>query len=175
MTTNHQHRLHPHAVSATGKRLPVDKDEQTSPLSRLIRWKKPGEVVLDAIVRARIFDDLRGELGDLLFRVWCFTRRWRQEEGFASTHVISARHQRQFCRHPHVLASFPLYNSEEVLACWEQIKRKSARKSAAFRAGRYSAAYRLNARAKNPERCSNVVLTDDARPVASWRSREADR
>lgn len=35
--------------------------------------------VLDAIARED-FDDLRGELGDLLFR-WCFTRKWLRKKG----------------------------------------------------------------------------------------------
>ena len=35
--------------------------------------------VLDAIARED-FDDLRGELGDLLF-VWCFTRKWLRKKG----------------------------------------------------------------------------------------------
>ncbi len=43
--------------------------------------------VLDAIARED-FDDLRGELGDLLFR-WCFTRRWRRKKA-ASILMISA-------------------------------------------------------------------------------------
>ena len=43
--------------------------------------------VLDAISRED-FDDLRGELGDLLFR-WCSTRRWRRKRG-ALTLTISA-------------------------------------------------------------------------------------
>lgn len=35
--------------------------------------------VLDAIARED-FDDLRGELGDLLFQ-WCFTRKWLRKKG----------------------------------------------------------------------------------------------
>lgn len=43
--------------------------------------------VLDAIARED-FDDLRGELGDLLFQ-WCFTPRWLRKKD-ASTLMIFA-------------------------------------------------------------------------------------
>ena len=57
--------------------------------------------VLDAIFRED-FDDLRGELGDLLFQV-----------------VFYAQMER---RHPHIFGDATAGTSSEVLARWEQIK-----------------------------------------------------
>ena len=76
--------------------------------------------VLDAISRED-FDDLRGELGDLLFR-WCSTPRWRRKKGALTLMIsapLSATSER---RHPHIFGDATAGNSAEVLARWEQIK-----------------------------------------------------
>jgi ATP diphosphatase len=93
--------------------------------------------VLDAISRED-FDDLRGELGDLLFQV-VFYAQMAQEEG-ALTLTISARHQRQAGApsSPYLRRCYRR-NSSEVLARWEQIKSAERAENPAFRAGRHSA------------------------------------
>ncbi len=45
--------------------------------------------VLDAIARED-FDDLRGELGDLLFR-WCFTHKWLRKKGALTLMIYAPR------------------------------------------------------------------------------------
>jgi len=77
--------------------------------------------VLDAIQRED-FDDLRGELGDLLFQV-VFYAQMAQEQGRFNfddiCHAISDKLER---RHPHIFAEGTAGNSAEVLKNWEAIK-----------------------------------------------------
>lgn len=77
--------------------------------------------VLDAIAR-RDFDDLRSELGDLLFQV-VFYARMAQEQGlFDFTDVCDAISDKLERRHPHIFADASLPDSASVLANWEQTK-----------------------------------------------------
>ncbi|MFC3396540.1 nucleoside triphosphate pyrophosphohydrolase [Brenneria rubrifaciens] len=77
--------------------------------------------VLDAISR-KDFDDLRGELGDLLFQV-VFYARMAQEQGlFDFSDVCNAISDKLERRHPHIFADAELADSEAVLANWEQTK-----------------------------------------------------
>lgn len=76
--------------------------------------------VLDAIARED-FDDLRGELGDLLFRGVLRTNG--PEEGrFDFNDICAAISDKLERRHPHVFADSSAGNSREVLARWEEIK-----------------------------------------------------
>ncbi|MBJ7223652.1 MULTISPECIES: nucleoside triphosphate pyrophosphohydrolase [unclassified Brenneria] len=77
--------------------------------------------VLDAISR-KDFDDLRGELGDLLFQV-VFYAQMAQEQGlFDFSDVCNAISDKLERRHPHIFADAQLADSEAVLANWEQTK-----------------------------------------------------
>lgn len=62
--------------------------------------------VLDAIARED-FDDLRGELGDLLFRVVFYAQMAQEEGRFDFNDICAAISDKLERRHPHVLASFP--------------------------------------------------------------------
>lgn len=77
--------------------------------------------VLDAIARED-FDDLRGELGDLLFQVVFYAQMAQEEGRFDFNDICAAISDKLECRHPHVFADSSAENSSEVLACWEQIK-----------------------------------------------------
>ncbi len=69
-------------------------------------------------MRAKIFDDLRGELGDLLFR-WCSMRRWRRKKGvFDFNDICAAISDKLERRHPHIFGDASAGNSAEVLARW---------------------------------------------------------
>lgn len=76
--------------------------------------------VLDAIARED-FDDLRGELGDLLFQ-WCLRTNGQEEGRFDFNDICAAISDKLERRHPHVFADGSAGNSREVLARWEQIK-----------------------------------------------------
>lgn len=75
--------------------------------------------VLDAISRED-FDDLRGELGDLLFQVVFYAQMADEEGRFNFDDVCNAISDKLERRHPHIFGD--VSGSEEVLANWEQIK-----------------------------------------------------
>ncbi len=77
--------------------------------------------VLDAIARED-FDDLRGELGDLLFQVVFYAQIAQEEGRFDFNDICAAISDKLERRHPHVFADSSAENSSEVLARWEQIK-----------------------------------------------------
>ncbi|MCG8707332.1 nucleoside triphosphate pyrophosphohydrolase [Brenneria sp. 4F2] len=78
--------------------------------------------VLDAISR-KDFDDLRGELGDLLFQV-VFYAQMAQEQGlFDFSDVCNAISDKLERRHPHIFAgATPPADGPAALARWEQSK-----------------------------------------------------
>ena len=77
--------------------------------------------VLDAINRED-FDDLRGELGDLLFQVVFYARMAEEEDRFNFEDICRAISDKLERRHPHIFADGDAATSTEVLAKWEQIK-----------------------------------------------------
>ena len=77
--------------------------------------------MLDAIARED-FDDLRGELGDLLFQVVFYAQMAQEEGRFDFNDICAAISDKLERRHPHVFADSSAENSSEVLARWEQIK-----------------------------------------------------
>ncbi|KNC11923.1 nucleoside triphosphate hydrolase [Klebsiella sp. RIT-PI-d] len=78
--------------------------------------------VLDAISRED-FDDLRGELGDLLFQVVFYAQMAQEEGRFDFNDICAAISDKLERRHPHIFAQATAGSSTDVLARWEQIKR----------------------------------------------------
>lgn len=76
--------------------------------------------VLDAIARED-FDDLRGELGDLLFG-GVYAQMAQEEGRFDFNDICAAISDKLERRHPHVFADVSASTSREVLTRWEQIK-----------------------------------------------------
>ncbi len=77
--------------------------------------------VLDAL-DADDPDELKEELGDLLFQV-VFHAQIAQEKGeFALVDVIDRSHEKMTGRHPHIFGDADLKTSGEVLKSWEDIK-----------------------------------------------------
>lgn len=77
--------------------------------------------VLDAIARED-FDDLRGELGDLLFQVVFYAQMAQEEGRFDFNDICAAISDKLERRHPHIFGDATAGNSSEVLARWEEIK-----------------------------------------------------
>lgn len=100
--------------------------------------------VADAIERGD-FDDLKGELGDLLFQVVYYSQLAREEGRFEFDGVIDGITRKLIRRHPHVFPTGDLYapletprlNDEEVKQRWEEIKAQE-------RAGKASAPEQLS-------------------------------
>ncbi|WP_130831426.1 nucleoside triphosphate pyrophosphohydrolase [[Erwinia] mediterraneensis] len=77
--------------------------------------------VLDAIQRED-FDDLRGELGDLLFQVVFYAQMASEQQRFDFADICNAISDKLERRHPHIFGDVKVANSQEVLQNWEQIK-----------------------------------------------------
>lgn len=77
--------------------------------------------VADAIERSD-FDDLKGELGDLLFQV-VFHARMAEEKGlFGFDDVVEAIVAKMVRRHPHVFGAADPRSANEQTIAWEAIK-----------------------------------------------------
>jgi len=79
--------------------------------------------VAEAIDRQRP-DELREELGDLLFQIVFLARLGKESGEFTIEDVIEGITDKMTRRHPHVFGSARAESSEEVLANWEAIKRE---------------------------------------------------
>jgi len=94
--------------------------------------------VADAIERGD-FDDLKGELGDLLFQVVYYSQLAREEGRFEFAGVIDGITRKLIRRHPHVFPTGDLYapletprlSEEQVKQRWEEIKAEERAEKAA--------------------------------------------
>ncbi|MBJ3813799.1 nucleoside triphosphate pyrophosphohydrolase [Shimwellia pseudoproteus] len=89
--------------------------------------------VLDAIARED-FDDLRGELGDLLFQVVFYARMAEEEGRFNFSDICAAISDKLERRHPHVFGEIEAKNSEQVASRWEKIKTSERAEKAQYSA-----------------------------------------
>ncbi len=78
--------------------------------------------VVDALDREDR-NDLREELGDLLFQIVFLSRLGKEEGRFTASDVIRGISEKMIRRHPHVFGSDRADSSEQVLRRWEEIKR----------------------------------------------------
>jgi MazG family protein len=83
----------------------------------------------DAMEEARLgrFDNLREELGDLLFQITFFARVAKEKGEFTIDDVITQVHEKMVRRHPHVFGNTTAGDSAEVLRNWEAIKAEEKR------------------------------------------------
>lgn len=88
--------------------------------------------VLDAIARED-FDDLRGELGDLLFQVVFYAQMAQEEGRFNFDDICNAISDKLERRHPHIFADAQVSGSAEVLVNWEKSKATSVRRKHSIR------------------------------------------
>ena len=77
--------------------------------------------VADAIQRGDL-EDLRDELGDLLFQVVFHSRMAEEAGAFAFDDVARAINQKMIRRHPHVFGAAEARTSDEQTVAWEVIK-----------------------------------------------------
>ena len=86
----------------------------------------------DAMEEARLgrFDNLREELGDLLFQITFFARVAKEMGAFTIDDVIDQVHEKMVRRHPHVFGDVEAGDSTEVLRNWEAIKAEEKRAKA---------------------------------------------
>ena len=81
-------------------------------------------------------DELKEELGDLLFQVLFLARLSEETEEFGMGDVLKAACEKMVRRHPHVFGDAAVKNAAEVRVNWERIKRelesKDPKRSAFF-------------------------------------------
>ncbi len=90
--------------------------------------------VLEAIDN-RDWDELTGELGDLLLQVLFYAEMAKEEERFAIDDVLDRLSNKLVNRHPHVFGDVEAKTSADVLRNWEAIKAQEKKKRLEERAG----------------------------------------
>jgi MazG family protein len=83
--------------------------------------------VLEAIDN-RDWDELTGELGDLLLQVLFYAEMAKEEERFGIDEVLDTLSNKLVNRHPHVFGDVEAKTSADVLRNWEAIKAEEKRK-----------------------------------------------
>jgi ATP diphosphatase len=87
--------------------------------------------VVDAIEQGD-FDELKKELGDLLFQVIFYSHLGQEKQLFDFDHVVEAICEKLIRRHPHVFGNENLVTDAEIKANWEneKIKERAEKKLA---------------------------------------------
>ena len=83
--------------------------------------------VLEAIDN-RDWDELSGELGDLLLQVLFYAQMAREENTFSIDQVLDRLSQKLVDRHPHVFGDVKAETSSDVLRNWEALKAEEKKK-----------------------------------------------
>ncbi len=79
--------------------------------------------LLEAIETHNV-EQMKAELGDLLFQVVFYAKIAKERGEFTIEDVIAHVHEKMRRRHPHVFGEATARTSEDVLRRWEQIKRQ---------------------------------------------------
>ncbi|MDB9568019.1 nucleoside triphosphate pyrophosphohydrolase [Providencia rettgeri] len=87
--------------------------------------------VLDAIERED-FNDLKGELGDLLFQVVFYAQMANEESLFDFNDICQAVSDKLEHRHPHIFDTNNTLSSSEVIEGWEKRKAKERAEKSQF-------------------------------------------
>jgi nucleoside triphosphate diphosphatase len=83
--------------------------------------------VLEAI-DARDWDELKGELGDLLLQVLFYSEMAQEQGSFSIDQVLDRLCEKLIHRHPHVFGDVKAETSSEVLRNWEALKAEEKKK-----------------------------------------------
>ncbi len=83
--------------------------------------------VLEAIDN-RDWDELRGELGDLLLQVLFYSQMAQEENRFSIDAVLDRLSNKLMDRHPHVFGDVTAETSADVLRNWEALKAEEKKK-----------------------------------------------
>jgi len=99
--------------------------------------------VLEAIDN-RDWDELRGELGDLLLQVLFYSEMAEEEKRFSIDDVLEQLSNKLINRHPHVFGNVNVETSADVLRNWEALKAEEKQK-------RLEAGASISAKKASPE------------------------
>ena len=103
---------------------PWDREQNMEDLGRYIR--EEADEVVDAIANGSA-DDVREELGDLLFNLIHAARIAEEAGDFAIADVVAGARDKIIRRHPHVFGDEQARTKEEVLEHWNRIKAEEKR------------------------------------------------
>lgn len=84
--------------------------------------------LVDAIQNEDL-QEVKEELGDILFHTIFYSRIASETNDFSITDVITDVHEKLVNRHPHIFGDVKVQNEEDVKKNWEQIKLKEGKKS----------------------------------------------
>lgn len=79
--------------------------------------------VADAIERGSL-DDVKHELGDLLFQIIFYSQLAKEQHVFDFNDVVSAINEKLTRRHPHVFGDEKINDAKEQTKAWEAIKKQ---------------------------------------------------
>jgi len=74
-------------------------------------------------IKTHQFDELPGELGDLLFQIVFYAQIAKEEERFDFSDIVNGITEKMIRRHPHVFADVNVSSVEEQSRLWEKIKK----------------------------------------------------
>jgi tetrapyrrole methylase family protein/MazG family protein len=99
--------------------------EQTAEQVKVYLLEEAYEV-LDAMESER-WEDVCGELGDLLFQILLMAKIFEEEEKFSIREVVQKTTEKMIRRHPHVFGTVRISCADEVKNQWHEIKMAEAR------------------------------------------------
>jgi ATP diphosphatase len=79
--------------------------------------------IADAVDRCDI-DELKGELGDLLFHTIFYSQIAKEQGDFSFDDVIQGICEKMVRRHPHIFGNENLYDEQQIKQRWEAIKKQ---------------------------------------------------
>jgi len=85
--------------------------------------------VADAIERSNL-DDIKSELGDLLFQIIFYSQLANEQQSFDFNDVAQSISDKLTRRHPHVFAGVKIKNAEEQTKEWERLKQQERKTKA---------------------------------------------
>jgi len=113
-------------VKRLRKECPWDK-EQTNESIKAATLEEAYEAV--HAIDEHDYDELKKELGDLLFHVAFHTAIAEDDNKFTFEEVINSISEKLIRRHPHVFGDVKVSGNEEIMKNWEMIKLQEGRKS----------------------------------------------
>ncbi len=106
--------------------------------------------VLEAIDN-RDWDELTGELGDLLLQVLFYAQMAKEQNTFSIDEVLDRLSSKLVDRHPHVFGDVKAETSSEVLRNWAALKAEEKKKRAAGNDGKPASGNAVSEKKDEPE------------------------
>ena len=103
-------------------------DKKQTPKTMLIYLMEEMYELADAI-ESDSAEDVREELGDVLFHIVFITRLFQETGGFSVYDVAGDITKKMIRRHPHVFGTARVDDTDEIRQNWHQIKQKEKKQS----------------------------------------------